>query len=268
MEPISSERRKWTRRVGEVFNTSARLGYVPGSVWLRRDEEGKFAELLETKGVHICLDGPTGTGKSSMAATLLNTLQIKYAFVQVTESMDWAGFCKELVNPKTDRETSLSADIEGGIDQGLPHGKFRIQFGTRQRPSSNLELFHATIQSWTEHDVCRRMAKENAVLFLDDFEWASDALVRRVASMCKLLTQSFQSTYAKVVAVGTGDIYRKLYEANPSLELRLVELSLGTFPDKLASWRFLRMGWEALESVFKPKFHTARRLSIQRMLAM
>ena len=160
--------------------------------------------------------------------------------------MDWAEFCKRLINPVSNEESSLSAEIDLGVDKGLPHAKFRVALGSKVRPSDDLEHLIAIAKSWNEHDVCDHMVKQNTALLIDDFERANEEIVRRVSDMCKLLTQSYQKPYAKIIVVGTNDICKRLYEANSSLESRLEEISLGTLPTKYDSWRFLLLGFAAL----------------------
>lgn len=244
--PMIDQRRQWANRVGSVFDTRPRLGYTGKSVWLPRDIETTFAEMLETEGLNICIDGATGTGKSSVALTVLNKFSITHIPVQLTTSMLWADFCKLLINPESNVELALEAEIEGGIEQGLPLGKFRFKFGGKHRKSDSTDMVNNLSKNWNEHDVCQMLAKTGALLLIDDFDKASEDMIKRIAGMCKLLSQSYQSHYSKVIIVGTDDIYRRLCDFDPSLENRLSELSLGTFPDKNTSWAFLSMGFKAL----------------------
>lgn len=160
--------------------------------------------------------------------------------------MDWAGFCKRLIEPYTNEESSLSAEVEGGIDKGLPQAKFKFSLGMKGRPSDDLDYYDKIANSWTEHDVCKNMMQENIALVIDDFERANDDIVRRVSDMCKLLTQSYSKRYAKIIVIGTGDICKRLFDANLSLESRLQEISIGTIGKKYESWKFLQLGFEAL----------------------
>jgi hypothetical protein len=239
------ERQKWAKKVSEVFNTMPRDG--TRTLWLPRTSiENRLAEVLDNRGVHICLDGPTGTGKTSLALTLLNRLKIKYKLIQVTKSMGWSEFCKRLISTSSNKETSVSAEVEFGVDHLIPQGKLKLSIGTKGRASDKLELLEAIASKWTEHDVCQLLADKNVLLLIDDFERASEEFIRNVSDMCKLLTQSYQNPYAKIVVVGTDDICRRLYDANPSLESRLEQISLGTLPTRNDSWRFLSMGFDVL----------------------
>lgn len=240
------DRQKWSRKVSEVFNTMPRDGNR--TVWLPRTSmENRLIEVLENRGVHICLDGPTGTGKTSLALTILNRLKVSYKLIQVTKSMGWAEFCKRLISTSSNKESSLSAEVEFGVDNLIPKGRLKLSYGAKGRPSDELELLEATASKWTEHDVCKMIADKGALLLIDDFERASEELVRNISDMCKLLTQSYQNPYGKIVVVGTGDICRRLYDANQSLESRLEQISLGTLPTINDSWKFLLMGFDELQ---------------------
>jgi hypothetical protein len=248
MSSLDEERKKWASKVGRVFTTTPRDGNSKSTVWLPRTKsENRFGEVLENPGVHICVDGPTGTGKTSLALTVLHKAEIKYTLVQITQSMDWAGFCKRLIHPLSNEEFAVSTEVELGVDKWLPHGKFRVSLGSKGRPSEDLNLLDSLAKSWSEHDICQLMATQNTALLIDDFERANDDIVRRVSDMCKLLTQSYQKPYAKIIVVGTSDICKRIYDANPSLESRLEEISLGTLPSQYDSWRFLLLGWDRLK---------------------
>lgn len=239
---------EWVKKVGRVFNVNPRNGTLKQTVWLpRRSLESSFREAAETQGVHICLDGPTGTGKSSLALTGLHSLKFRHTLVQVTNHMSWPEFCRQIAGSPKNDESSLTAEASVGIDKGLPKGDFRVALGAKSRASDDLDLLDKMSASWTEHDVCKIMAKEDITLFIDDFELAKDDLVIRVADMCKILTESYVSPRAKLVIVGTGDIYRRIYKANESLEGRIREISLGTLPRPEDSWKFLQIGFEALK---------------------
>lgn len=245
--PDSKAKRFWASRVGTVFNTMPRDGSAEKTVWLTRKEaESEFSGVLHLQGKHICLDGPTGTGKTSLALTGLHKENMRYTLVQVTEKMTWSGFCKELVDPQRDAESSISAELDGGLEKGLPTAKFRVTLGSKWKASDRMKHVEEVASSWTEQDVCRSLSAEKTALFIDDFERANDDIVVRVSDMCKLLTQKYHAEGVKLIIVGTDDICRRLFSANPSLESRLHQISLGTLPDRGDSWRFLQMGFDAL----------------------
>jgi len=248
-ERRSNMRRKtaWLRKAARVFDTRPRNASDPKNmVWLERDkEERQVLDAISVPGVHVCIDGPTGTGKTSLALTGLGRLQAPYVAVQITKKMTWTEFCKNLVRrPSYEIESSISTDFTVGIESGLPTGKFQVTLGRKKRKDESLEEI---AKGWTEHDICGEMVSKDVVLLIDDFERASDEIVLRVSDMAKLLTQTYVSPRSKLVIVGTDDIYRRLYEANQALEGRLTELSLGAFPEVNSSWTYLLRGFEALK---------------------
>lgn len=247
MSSRDPQREKWLRSIGKVFKTNPRNGNEESTVWLRRRKlEERFNDVLGFSGVHICLDGPTGTGKSSLAITGLNRAEIKYVLVQLTEKMNWADFCKRLVTLPVIHESSVSAGLDVGVEGLVPKGSFQVSLGASKRATDSVDLLEKIAGSWAEHDICNMMVKKETALLIDDFERANPEIVVRIADMCKLLTESYVHPAAKLIVVGTGDIYKNLYLANSSLEARLEEISVGTISDANESWTFLRMGFEKL----------------------
>jgi hypothetical protein len=64
--------------------------------------------------------------------------------------------------------------------------------------------------------------------------------------MAKLLSQSYTTNSSKLIIVGMDDVYRRLYNRKMAIKGRLVEISLGSFPDKNSSWKYLLLSFEAL----------------------
>ncbi|HTI71655.1 MAG TPA: hypothetical protein VMF06_16895, partial [Candidatus Limnocylindria bacterium] len=103
------------QRVSDVFDTNPRNGNRATTVWLKRAAIEKHLENdLFTRGRHICIDGCSGSGKSSLVITTLLRNKIPYTTVQITRSMDWHGFCRQLVskNPGKQKEFSATAGAE------------------------------------------------------------------------------------------------------------------------------------------------------------
>jgi len=156
--------------------------------------------------------------------------------------MTWHQFCRKLVEHPLD-QTTTTKQVEAGIDKGLP--TLRVTLGQQSKSHDHSDAFEASAH-WDQSDVCRALALEGKSLLIDDFENAPQDLVKKVSDMCKLMTQSYASEKAKLIVIGSDDVYRRLYSAKPSLGDRLIQLSLGTLSDKNRSWKFLTDGLEAL----------------------
>lgn len=237
----------WTKKVGKVFNTRPRIGSNKETVWLNRIHTSqRFAEAFDRPGTHVCLDGPSGAGKTSLAITHLFGKGIRHAAVQLTENMDWVEFCRLILENVSNEESSLSGEIEVGIENALPVAKFRISLGSTSRPSDRPDYADSVARGMTEHDVARRLCELNAALYIDDVERANEPLVGRLSDLCKLLTQGVNADNAKLILVGSGEVYQRFYKRNPSLDERLLQVSLGAFKHQNDSWKFLAKGFEKL----------------------
>lgn len=201
-----------------------------GNLWLERKKaRSRLADSLAAPGSHVCLDGPSGAGKTSLALTHVVTSDIKHVAVMLTGALAWPDFVRLLIQPPTNDELALAADFEFGIDKGLPVAKLRVSLGEKGRPSDDIDLATKTANSWTEHDVARRLAEKNAMLIIDDLERASEPLIARIADLCKVMTQAYVSDNAKILLIGSGDIYQRIYRANSALDERIEQVSLGAF---------------------------------------
>lgn len=242
---------QWMQRVSDVFDTNPRNGNRKATVWLQRSQiERDLESDLFVRGRHICLDGCSGSGKSSLVITTLLRRNIPYTTVQVTRKMDWEGFCRQLISktPGKSREFKATA---GGEWKGLfPTGKLEISFGAKSDEKSDHELWEKLVKSATEHTIAAAIAEQNCVVLLDEFERAQPDLANSVSEVCKILTQSFTSSMGKLVILGADDVYKKLYDAYSTLDNRLVHHSIPTLPTPQESWHYLRQGFTKLG-----KFH-------------
>jgi hypothetical protein len=236
-------RDKWLDKVNKIFSIYPRIGLEGNKLWIPREKESfllneKFSRL----GGHICLDGPTGSGKTSFIWTYMEINKINYMQIQITQELDWKGFCHLLVNGKENSETGTSSDTEIGIDKGLPTFKWRISLGSKGRESDSYEYILKVAETWTEHDVARMLSKNDATLILDDIEMANEKMIKRLADLCRLLSQTYLSKNAKIVFIGKDAVYYNLYKLNTSLEGRLFQISLGGFPTFGTSVSLIRRG--------------------------
>jgi hypothetical protein len=128
----------------------------------------------------------------------------------------------------------------------LPSGSIKLSVGAKGKPEDSYELWDMVLSNCDDADICAALSKKDAILVIDDVEKAQDELTTHISDMCKLLTQSFETDVCKILIIGTGDIFSKIYSGDPSLEGRLQQFSLGTLPSPEWSWKYLQLGFEAL----------------------
>lgn len=241
----------WMQRVSDVFDTNPRNGNRSETVWLQRSVlEGYIEADLFTRGRHLCIDGCSGSGKSSLVITTLLKHSIPYTTVQVTRKMEWHGFCKQLISkgPSKQREIRGTATAEWrGI---FPTGKLELSFGPKGDEKASHELWERTVAGATEHTIARAIAEQNCVVLIDEFERAHSDLANSISEVCKILTQTYPSEMGKLVILGADDVYKKLYDAYSTLDNRLIQISIPTLPSPRDSWQYMKLGFDRLE-----KFH-------------
>jgi thiamine monophosphate kinase len=244
---MSNAEIRWRERVGRVFNTRPRIGVGKSRIWLsRRKEMQSFRQNFYNPGTHVCLDGPSGAGKTSLALTFLVQEGIRYAYVPLTRGMTWLDLCRLLLKPVDNTELGVSADVEVGIDKGLPSGKLRVSLGGKHRPTDDVDYVTKRAAMWTEHHVVEAVCEQQIALVIDDAERASQDLLLRLADLCKLMTMRSTPLCVKLCFIGTGDLFRRLLHSNVSLDQRVHQTTLGAFDDHRYSWHFLTIGFENL----------------------
>jgi hypothetical protein len=219
---------------------------VGTTVWIPRVSLERTLEQLLGGEPHICIDGPTGTGKTSLAITALKRHRLPFVLVQITSSVDWRAFCRQIVGCEGNAERAFSAELTGGVDKGIPHLGFKLSAAFKGRPSDRVEYLKKLVEDWTEHDVCRTLASFDTAFVIDDLERAESPLLSRLADMAKLLMQSYIAPNCKLIFIGTGDVFSRLYSVNPSLDARLTEVSVGTLSDRRESWTYILKGLDRL----------------------
>lgn len=237
--------RHWMQDVSEVFDTNPRNGTRKETVWLtRRGLERQLEDSVFTRGKHICVDGCSGSGKSSLVLTTLLKHQLKFTMVQITRGMTWQSFCRQLIHkPRRPGSVGVSGEWAGL----LPTLKLDLKLGHAGDDKLTHEHWEALIASADQHHVAQALAEQDCVLLLDEFERASPELATRVSEVIKILSQTYPSEFAKVIVLGADDVYKKLYDAYSTLDNRLVQINIPTLPSPSESWRYLRMGFEKLK---------------------
>lgn len=237
-------------RIEAVFGSKPRNG-EESALWHKRSAlETELHDLFETNTPHVCIDGPTGSGKTSLAITMLSRLSKRYALVQLVSRMTWRDLCIELLRdtPSQLSKARLVFDVDTtpvstAGDLLRPSKlleRFRISFGEKgQSP----EQRKREAEAWSILDVAEMIVSHGAYLLVGDFEKADKNLVSDVADLCKILTEKYEG---KVIIIGTGDIYGKLLASDPALDGRVAELSVAAFGDKGDAWAYLMDGFKAL----------------------
>jgi hypothetical protein len=238
---------QWRAKVGAVFNVAPRIGSSKQTVWLTRSlPMNNFRNTFLNPGTHVCLDGPSGAGKTSLVLTFLEKERFPYAYVQITTSMTWPDLCRQLLLPVANDELGMEGRVELGLDRALPTAKFRVSLGTKGRASDALDYADKLAHSWKEHDLVQSLCAEGLTLVLDDAERASPELLTGLADACKLLTTRTAAPHVKMCFVGTDRLFTRLLHANRSLDQRVRQTTLGAFPSHVSSWHFLQIGFEHL----------------------
>ncbi len=222
---------QWSERVGTMFSPTPRIGpSSKGTFWVeRQDYLQDFSDLIAQPYTHVCLDGPTGSGKTSLALTCLRLAKVRHSVVEVTASMSWADLCRQILDPHHSEESSIDAEIAFGARGIIPEFMFKLGAGDRRKALDSEKLRNERISTATEHDMAKHLVRSKSVLVLDDAERATRVLLKRVADLCKVLTGTNSHPRARVLLIGSGDIYRTVAQDHPALEDRLVRFSLGGF---------------------------------------
>jgi len=239
--------RNWMQQVSDVFDTNPRNGNREKTVWLRQPAlETDLEADLFTRGRHICIDGCSGSGKSSLVITTLIKHSIPYTTVQVGRKMDWKSFCSELISKGDTKQRDIKGSATAEWKGLFPTGKLEISFGQKSDPKASHDLWERTVSTANEHTIAKAIAEQNCVVLIDEFERASSDLANSISEVCKILTQTYSSPMGKLIILGADDVYKKLYDAYSTLDNRLVHLSIPTLPTPNDSWRYLRLGFKRL----------------------
>jgi AAA domain len=241
------ESREWADRVGRIFDIRPRVN-TRNTVWHPRDiANQQLSQAIERPGGHLCLDGPTGVGKTSLIHTYIADQRLRHIPIMVTQAMDWVDFCRRLVGIQKNNDSVLGGDFEAGIHNGLPTAKFKISISDKSKLGEDIAYTEQLVKRWSEEDVAQMLSKRDAILLIDDLERANDDLMSRISDLCKILTQQYTSRNAKLVMVGSGNIFQRLYHANPALDERVSQVSLGGFAHQNDSRMFITQGLDKLK---------------------
>lgn len=240
-----SERKKWLDKIDDAFGTRPRDGSIQGSVWLKREKyENTLFDTLATRTPHLCVDGPTGTGKTSLVLTQLHRIRREYVYIPIGHQMKWADFCRELVRkPEERRSAKADSHFEFSWDGLTPHFSYRRSLVPDKVKS--VDELKKEAEGWRPHDVAALIGKDTLVLVIDDFEKAkgNTDFINNISDLCKLLSSQFDG---KIAIIGTGSVFYDLMDTDPALEGRVREISVGTVEKPLQSWEILLQGFTKL----------------------
>lgn len=233
----------WAARVGQVFDTRPRIG-VENVLWMRRTEEIALARALRLPGVHVCLDGPSGAGKTSLMRTILAAENhkppaLKHIYAKIHRATDWSLFKRQIIatsgSKVADDDTPLKLTLAPipavSLDTKLWGGK-RI----------NQDL----VEKLDVSQLAKVLIEGEFILVIDDLDLGTPEFLGTVADLCKEVSDHLGPKFAKVAIVGTDDIYKRLLNANRSLRDRVDEITMGSLTEPQAAWTFITTGLQRL----------------------
>lgn len=241
----------WETKVYAVFSTSPRTGEQRGGLWIRRRQlEESVLEILKDPVVNICIDGPSGTGKTSLAKTMLQNSKRSYQTINVTSKMDWVTLCKKIIKPNINQKESTKSVVTGGIKNFIPEANATRENSQEFRPSDAEDYIEKVAANWSEDDVVSELRVRKIALILDNLEQANPELLQRLSDLAKGMSDAGPHASAKLVFIGANNIYAKLLNMNRSVSRRLEQVSVGMFTHQGESWNFLLKGFRKLNMYY------------------
>jgi hypothetical protein len=213
--------------------------------WLPRPIlQNRISNYVSIEGKPFCVDGPTGTGKSSL---------VRWAFQEKRHLLVECG--REL----TMQHLTARVLRDLGKHFGQWQRKYSLELsltpkillsGDQQNASQSVcEIKGRVFDSskMIAQDLADLLRTLDTTLIIDDFEKADESMVASLADATKMLTgESDDYPNARIVFVGTKDIFLRLLRADGSLQGRLEQVTTSVLEDKGASWAYLKKGFDAL----------------------
>lgn len=251
------------RSADDVFSTQP-IGEWREDIWLPRAPlERDFAYIIGAGSQHICIDGPSGTGKTSLTQSMFYRYAKPYIAVQVYDRMTWSQFCRNFVEAPRATKIADTSAINGVFKFFAPPSlDFTFNYTREWSAKDSAEVVNAMADVWTPDDVGRCMAINDFTLIVDDFERASDDLVGNIATLVKLMGQSYKG---RVVIVGTDDVLMKVINKNSSISARVSEITVDGLGSPSDSANFIMRKFKLL-GVKTPYLKGASALELQTLI--
>lgn len=233
------------------------MGMRKNAFWHKRSKlEERLSQIIRAKSQNVCIDGPTGSGKTSLALTVLSRAGNKIIWIPVVNNMSWVDFCEEIFKTSWRINSSLSNKGTKALSINLETTKplsvhdlvsplkflDRIKFSLNDGNGDQKTLLEAS-KKWSISDVEAFINDNDITILIDDFEKATSELVTKIADLCKNLTFSAGN---KAVIIGTGSTFERLYNSDEGLDGRLAEISVASFGSKDEVWHYMNDGFERL----------------------
>jgi AAA domain-containing protein len=143
------------QQLGTVFSTQPTAGENK-KLWFPRDElERDMSYVLGNATQHICVDGPSGTGKTSLAQHVMVKNRSPFMLVQVYKGMTWSEFCRRFVEILRQSKTMTSGGIKGVFNLFKIGIDAELKYSEEYSEKDSYDLLLSMSSSWTPDDVGR-----------------------------------------------------------------------------------------------------------------
>lgn len=220
----------------DIFSTQP-IGEWREDIWLPRVPlEREFSYTIGATSQHICVDGPSGTGKTSLTQSMFFRYATPYISVQIYDGMTWQQFCRNFIEAPRNTKITDTSMFRGVFKFFQPEVGFDFRYTNEWSAKESMEIVSHLADVWTPDDVAKSIALNDFTLIVDDFERGEGDLVRNIASLVKILGQSYRG---RVVVVGTDDVLMKLVKINPSISARVSEITVDGLGSPVDSANFI-----------------------------
>lgn len=238
-----------TLRIEDVFGSEPRHG---GRFWWPREKEleESFESIFNerTSKKVVLIDGPTGSGKTSIAYRTLSKTDTSFNYYSVDDETSWEVLCRHIISVPKYKEETNGRKLGFSIRNFLPNGHVDTNHEEKYDSLKELEYEESYLKKISLDDIVEILIKEKNTLLLDDFEKANDELIKKIANLSKKLSNvKHLSSKSKLIIISCRRSYEKLIESDNTLEGRVLHLTLGGIRERTESWKFILTGLELLD---------------------